>query len=105
MVFANTSHEWRDVSLSLIDMTDREWKNTVGTSYSPTDFTNLSYSFSHDRQLTGSKGYYNSQDVTFTLKPKWVEPYVKYTFGQKRVSPSDRTRSDGIVELGFNLRF
>ncbi|MEO9497371.1 MAG: hypothetical protein ABJG42_23060 [Vibrio splendidus] len=105
MVFANTSHEWRDISLSIIDMTDREWKNTVGTSYSPTQFMNFSYSFSHDRQLTGSKGYYNSQDVTFTLKPKWVEPYVKYTFGQKRVSPGDVFRSDGSVELGFNLRF
>ncbi|MEZ9895160.1 hypothetical protein AB4356_22570 [Vibrio lentus] len=107
MVFANTSHEWRDnvFADALNIKTKREWKSTVGTSYSPTEFMNFSYSFSHDRQLTAPKGYYNSQDVTFTLKPKWVEPYVKYTFGQKRVSPSDPTRSDGIVELGFNLRF
>ncbi|PTP00360.1 hypothetical protein CWN88_15310 [Vibrio splendidus] len=105
MVFGNTSHEWRKFPLFDLSDASREWKSTIGTSYSPTQFMNFAYSFSHDRQLTGSKGYYNSQDVTFTLKPKWVEPYVKYTFGQKRVSPSDRTRSDGIVELGFNLRF
>ncbi|WP_394250009.1 hypothetical protein [Vibrio profundi] len=105
MVFANTSHEWRKVSIPIFDMTSREWKNTIGTSYSPSEYMNFSYSFSHDRSLTGDKGYYNSQDVTFTLKPKWVEPYLKYTFGQKRVSPGDVFRSDGSVELGFNLRF
>ncbi len=105
MVFANTSHEWRKVSIPIFDMTNREWKNTIGTSYSPSQYMNFSYSFSHDRSLTGDKGYYNSQDVTFTLKPKWVEPYLKYTFGQKRVSPGDVFRSDGSVELGFNLRF
>jgi len=105
MLFANTSHEWRKSSLAILDMTSREWKNTVGASYSPSQYMNFSYSFSHDRQLTGNKGYYNSQDVTFTLKPKWVEPYLKYSFGQKRVSPGDVFRSDGSVELGFNLRF
>jgi hypothetical protein len=105
MLFANTSHEWRKFSLADLHDANREWKSTIGTSYSPSEHMSFSYSFSHDRQLTGEKGYYNSQDVTFTLKPKWVEPYVKYTFGQKRVSPGDVFRSDGSVELGFNLRF
>ncbi|MCW1891506.1 hypothetical protein OK016_29295 [Vibrio chagasii] len=91
--------------LSLIDMTDREWENTIGTSYSPTEFMNFSYHSVSDRQLTGSKGYYNSQDVTFTLKPKWVEPYVKYTFGQNALAQETYFVSDGSVELGLTCVF
>ncbi len=81
-------------------------ENTIGTSYSPTEFMNFSYSFSHDRQLTGSKGYCCVQPRRHVYpEAQWVEPYVKYTFGQQRVSPGDVFRSDGSVELGFNLRF
>nr|VVV04888.1 hypothetical protein AW0309160_02297 [Aliivibrio wodanis] len=105
MVFANTSHEWRESVFSDWLDTDREWKNTLGASYTINQWSNFSYSFTHDRELTGSKSYYNSQDVTLTLKPKWVEPYVKYTFGESRVSPSDRTRTENSYEVGFNLRF
>ncbi|OEF20022.1 hypothetical protein [Aliivibrio logei] len=105
MIFANTSHEWRESIFSDWFDTDREWKNTLGASYTINQWSNFSYSFTHDRELTGSKSYYNSQDVTLTLKPKWVEPYVKYTFGESRVSPSDRTRTDNSYEIGFNLRF
>lgn len=107
MLFANTSHEWRDnvFSDALNLKTNREWKNTLGASYTINQWSNFSYSFTHDRELTGSKSYYNSQDITLTLKPKWVEPYVKYTFGESRVSPSDRTRTENSYEIGFNLRF
>ncbi|WP_394135197.1 hypothetical protein [Aliivibrio fischeri] len=107
MLFANTSHEWRDnvFSDALNLKTNREWKNTFGTSYTINQWSNFSYSFTHDRELTGSKSYYNSQDITLTLKPKWVEPYVKYTFGESRVSPNDRTRTENSYEIGFNLRF
>ncbi|WP_063663827.1 hypothetical protein [Aliivibrio fischeri] len=107
MLFANTSHEWRDnvFSDALNLKTNREWKNTFGASYTINQWSNFSYSFTHDRELTGSKSYYNSQDITLTLKPKWVEPYVKYTFGESRVSPSDRARTENSYEIGFNLRF
>ena len=107
MIFANTSHEWREYVFSdwLDSKANREWKNTLGASYTINQWSNFSYSFTHDRELTGSKSYYNSQDVTLTLKPKWVEPYVKYTFGESRVSPSDRTRTENSYEVGFNLRF
>ncbi|OCH13002.1 hypothetical protein A6E05_07605 [Aliivibrio sp. 1S165] len=117
MIFANTSHEWRKgvFSESIFQPgvnnnfnafnTTREWKNTLGASYTINQWSNFSYSFTHDRELTGSKSYYNSQDVTLTLKPKWVEPYMKYTFGESRVSPSDKTRTENSYEIGFNLRF
>ncbi|MUK75498.1 hypothetical protein GNP84_01105 [Aliivibrio fischeri] len=107
MIFANTSHEWREsVFLDLLNTkTNREWKNTLGASYTINQWSSFSYSFTHDRELTGSKSYYNSQDITLTLKPKWVEPYVKYTFGESRISPSDRTRTENSYEVGFNLRF
>ncbi len=40
--------------MSLIDMIDREEEHGRDKLL-PTDFMSLSYSFSHDRQLTGSK--------------------------------------------------
>lgn len=114
MIYASTSHEWRQTKALLdIDWFDqREWKNTVGISYSPKPWLNTSYSFNHDRLLSGDRfsqdiinDNINSHDITVTFKPKWVEPYVKYTYGEHRARPGERITSDSTIEAGINFRF
>jgi hypothetical protein len=51
-------------------------------------------------------GHRTNHEVRITLKPKWVEPYVKYTFGEHRVSPgSTKISEENSVELGINFNF
>lgn len=109
MLYANTSHEWRKSvigkSFPAFENTDREWKNTIGTSYSPVDFISLGYAYNYDKKLTEG-GHRTNHEVRMTFKPKWVEPYVKYTFGEHRVSPgSAKVSEDNSVELGINFNF
>lgn len=109
MVFANSSHEWRTSSIGKsfpsLEKTEREWKNTVGASYTPIDFIRLGYSYNYDKKLTEG-GHRTNHEVRITLKPKWVEPYVKYTFGEHRVSPgSTKISEENSVELGINFNF
>ncbi|WP_104026568.1 hypothetical protein [Vibrio jasicida] len=109
MVFANSSHEWRTSSIGKsfpsLEKTEREWKNTVGASYTPIDFIRLGYSYNYDKKLTEG-GHRTNHEVRITLKPKWVEPYVKYTFGEHRVSPgSAKISEENSVELGINFNF
>lgn len=114
MLFASTSHEWRQTKTLLdIDWFDqREWKSTVGLSYSPTSWLNTSYSFNHDRLLSGDRfsqeivnDNINSHDVTLTFKPNWIEPYIKYTYGEHRARPGEQVTSDSTIEAGINFRF
>ena len=114
MLYASTSHEWRKTKTMLdLDWFDqREWKTTLGISYSPLPWLNTSYSFNHDRLLSGDRfsqdiinDNINSHDVTITFKPKWVEPYIKYTYGEYRARPGEQITSDSTIEAGINFRF
>ncbi|WP_159737409.1 hypothetical protein [Vibrio atypicus] len=108
MVFGNTSHEWRKNTLGehlpVFDHTEREWKNTLGASYSFNPWVNASYTFNYDKNLTDS-GYRTNQDIQLTFKPRWVEPYIKYTFGDHRVTPSSGVTGEDSIEFGVNVRF
>jgi len=114
MAFASTSHEWRDTK-ALIDidwLDQREWKSSIGLSYSPLEWLNTSYNFNHDRLLSGNRwsqdvvnDNINSHDITITFKPKWVEPYLKYTYGEYRVRPGERVTSESSYEMGVNFKF
>lgn len=108
MVFANSSHKWRKSTLGkhlpALEHTSREWKNTLGANYSINPMLNASYTFNYDKGLTDS-GYRTSQDIQLTFKPKWVEPYIKYSFGDHRVTPSSSVTGDDSVEVGINIRF
>ncbi|MEZ9835293.1 hypothetical protein BCU83_15860 [Vibrio breoganii] len=104
LLFGNTSHEWRELVFDAIDGT-REWKNTVGASYAMHELVKLSYSFSYDKSLSQS-GHRTYQEVRVTFTPKWVEPYVQYTFGDHRVTPADiKISQDATLELGLQFRF
>ena len=114
MIYASTSHEWRKTKTLLdVDWFDqREWKSTIGVSYSPKTWLSASYSFNHDRLLSGDRfsqdiinDNINSHDITLTFKPKWIEPYIKYTYGEHRARPGEPVTSDSTIEAGFNFRF
>ena len=106
---SNSSHEWRKSALGksfpALENTNREWKNTVGISYAPVDLITLGYAYNYDKKLTEG-GHRTNHEVRVTLKPKWVEPYVKYTFGEHRVSSgSTKVSEDNSIELGVNFNF
>ncbi|MFC1518455.1 hypothetical protein ACFL6Z_01915 [Pseudomonadota bacterium] len=115
MLFANTAHEWRESnriigsSMGLFDQ--REWRNSIGLNYSPATWIDLGYTLNHDRLLSGNRflevenDNITSHDFMLTFKPKYVSPYVKYTYGEYRVRPGEPVTSESQVEFGLNFRF
>ncbi|MEZ9592193.1 hypothetical protein AB4302_14630 [Vibrio breoganii] len=104
IAFLSSSYEWRSSSVDIIDLGIEEWKNTVGVNYSPIDFIRIGYSFNYDRKITEG-GYRTNQDVQLTLRPKWVQPYFKYIFGEHRSTPSSKVTSENSYEFGVNFSF
>ena len=89
------SHHWK---------TEREWKNTVVQAIHRLILSGLVILI-YDKKLTEGD-HRTNHEVRITLKPKWIEPYVKYTFGEHRVSPgSTKTSEENSVELGINFNF
>ncbi|MDO6687548.1 MULTISPECIES: hypothetical protein [unclassified Agarivorans] len=115
LVFASSSHQWREtkgfpvMELELFDQ--REWKNSIGASYDPIGWLKLSYTFKHDRLLEGGgwllveNDNISSHEFMITAKPKWVEPYLKYVYGEHRVRPGEPVTNESTVELGVNFKF
>lgn len=115
LFFGSTSYEWRKSVFQSDDFpilspnfnTHREWKASIGTSYTPINWLNFSYSLNHERimsETTLEPSIYHA-DFTLTFKPKYIEPYVKYRYGQHRVRPGEPRTTEGTYEFGFNLNF
>ncbi|NOI23290.1 hypothetical protein [Vibrio mediterranei] len=115
LIFGSTSYEWRKSVFQSDDFpilspnfnTHREWKASIGTSYTPINWLNFSYSLNHERimsETTLEPSIYHA-DFTLTFKPKYIEPYVKYRYGQHRVRPGEPRTTEGTYEFGFNLNF
>lgn len=115
LIFGSTSYEWRKSVFQSDDYpilspnfnTHREWKASIGTSYTPINWLNFSYSLNHERimsETTLEPSIYHA-DFTLTFKPKYIEPYVKYRYGQHRVRPGEPRTTEGTYEFGFNLNF
>ncbi|GMQ48418.1 hypothetical protein [Vibrio sp. 10N] len=115
LVFASTSYEWRKNVFQSDDFpilspnfsTHREWKASLGASYTPVTWLTYSYALNHDRIMSDThlEPSIFHADFTLTFKPKYVEPYVKYRYGQHRVRPGEPRTTEGTFEFGFNLNF
>lgn len=115
LLFGSTSYEWRKNVFQSSDFpnlspnfsTHKEWKASLGVSYTPVDWLNYSYSLNHDRIMSDThlEPSIFHADFTLTFKPKYVEPYVKYRYGQHRVRPGEPRTTEGTFEFGFNLNF
>ncbi|WP_234496474.1 hypothetical protein [Vibrio maritimus] len=115
LLFGSTSYEWRKSVFQSDDFpilspnfnTNKEWKASLGVSYTPVDWLNYSYSLNHDRIMSDTRlepSIFHA-DFTLTFKPKYIEPYVKYRYGQHRVRPGEPRTTEGTFEFGFNLNF
>jgi len=110
-------HQWRRtkglpaaIGFNIFD--SREWKNTLGISYEPINWLEISISASHDRLLSGhwliadvENDNVNSQDLTLKYKSKWGAPFVRYRTGEYRVRPGEPITKDNTVELGLSFSF
>jgi hypothetical protein len=115
LLFASTSYEWRKSVFQSNDFpnindnfnTHKEWKSSLGASYTPVTWLTYSYALNHDRIMseTHLEPSIFHADFTLTFKPKYVEPYVKYRYGQHRVRPGEPRTTEGTFEFGFNLNF
>ncbi|MCW8346403.1 hypothetical protein MD535_10360 [Vibrio sp. ZSDZ65] len=111
LIFGSTSYEWRrNVIGKILDTgasPHQEWKTSLGTSYTPIDWLNFSYSLNHERIMSYTDLEPNilHADFTLTFKPKYIEPYVKYRYGQHRVRPGEPRTTEGSYEFGFNFNF
>jgi hypothetical protein len=114
-VYWDTYYQWRDTSKAVelpepIDYANhrREWKNTLGASYSVHPLLDIGVSYNVD-VLTSQHGFENSTrssyDISATVNTPYVQPYVKYTKGQYRVRPGRPIEDSSNVELGFYLDF
>ncbi|MGV2986163.1 hypothetical protein ACE1OE_00865 [Vibrio sp. E150_011] len=111
LIFGSSAYEWRKNVIGKILETgasaDQEWKNSIGVSYTPINWLNFSYSLHHERIMSDTDLEPNilHADFTLTFKPRYVEPYVKYRYGQHRVRPGEPRTTEGTYEFGFNLNF
>ena len=107
-------HQWRITNAFPIlgfDILDqRELIATLGLSYQATDWLDVDTSVNHGRLLAGNRGpiavendNITSGTVALYFKPKIIEPFFRYTFGQYRVSPGDPVVAGSSFEFGVRL--
>jgi hypothetical protein len=115
-VYFISYYQWRETKgfpiLELDVFDQQEWKNSLGLAYTPIHWFEVSISGNYDLLTSRSerlgevenKGI-NSQDLTLTFKPKWVEPFIRYTTGTHRVRPGEPITRDDSVEIGISAKF
>ena len=116
-VFYLGYHQWRETNgipgaIGSEVFNAREWQNTIGFSYEPSEVFEISVSLSHDRLLSGhwlvadvENKNINSQDVTFKYKTRVVNPFVRYRTGEYRVRPGEPITRDDTFEFGVSASF
>jgi len=107
-------HQWRNTATifesNLLDQ--REWNNTIGISFDPVSWFDISLSASYDILLSGERYInkvenksINSQDITLNFKPGLVELFIRYTTGEHRVRPGEPITKDDTWEVGVSGSF
>lgn len=117
LVYSDIGHEWRETNSfpffggqGIFDQT--ELRLSIGAIYSILTWMDLDVSINHDRLLSGKSGItavenpnLNYQSVSLIFKPKYVEPFVRYTHGAYRVRPGDPIPTHNSFEAGFRFKF
>lgn len=108
-LFANTAHQSRTPQFDILGSGQREWTNSIGFNYQPINWAATSYTFRHDRLLSGNwaveNANINNHELRLTYQQSKIQPYAQYTYGAHRVSPSQPITKESSVEFGLNFNF